>query len=77
MRKQKLDNPSVREARLLAMANNPNVRFTDMPGDKFDHCPVCGKPLSVKGELLVCECGRIWNQRGIQIVKAPPKRTRR
>ena len=62
-----------REARLLQTP----VRFTDMPCDKFDHCPDCGKPLSLKGELLVCESGHMWNQRGIRRVLTPPKRIRR
>jgi len=62
-----------REARLLQTP----VRFTDMPCDKFDHCPECGKPLSLKGALLVCECGAMWNQQGVKIVLTPPKTTRR
>jgi hypothetical protein len=75
--KKKLDSPSAREARLLRMVQDPNARITDMPGDKFDHCPACGKQLSLKGELLVCECGKMWNQRGVRIVPRPPKPIRR
>jgi hypothetical protein len=75
--RRKLESPSVREARLLRIANDPNVRFSEMPCDKFDHCRVCGRPLSPKGELLACECGRLWTQQGILRVMEPPKRRRR